>query len=75
MASLTDRAHREENEMDRELKEALEAVQLLRAFLWLAYDGGGKLGEAKHPVEVTRVLDETEALLKRHGMPDGVNEA
>ena len=61
--------------MDNELKEALEAAQVLRAALWVAYDGGGKLGNATHPVEVTRLLDETKALMQKHGMPDGLDDA
>ena len=56
--------------MDNDLKEALEAIQTLRAALYVAYDGGGLEGMATHPVAVTELLDETGALLKRHGEPD-----
>ena len=30
--------------MDNDLKEALKAIQTLRAALWIAYDGGGREG-------------------------------
>ena len=56
--------------MDNDLKEALKAIQTLRAALWIAYDGGGMEGMATHPVEVTKLLDDTGTLLKRHGEPD-----
>lgn len=56
--------------MSQDQTEVFDAIQTLRAALWIAYDGGGLVGNATHPVEVTRILDETGALLKKHGQPD-----
>jgi len=56
--------------MDKDLKEALQAIKSLRAQLWLAYEGKDHI-----PDEANDALDEGEAVLRKHNDPDDMMDA
>lgn len=51
--------------MDADLKEALNAIKLLRAELWLAFETMDHISD-----EAQNALDEGEKILRKHNDPD-----
>lgn len=53
--------------MDDDLKEALGAIKILRAELWLAFEGRQDITD-----DAQDALDAGEAVLRKHNYPDGM---